>query len=320
MIRYEYFDSLIREEIVHPDKIFLKEQELARNFVQKSEMANNIFSCPFCKAHREELLFEKWGLKYAFCPSEWSVTLASLPEQEVIESYFRDSKLAQFRASKGYQDVVTKKRRDLWESLIGWIGGRVSRYIGNKKYNVADWGSKSVGWVETLQTANFVDNLCVIEPLPPIGYSEEKDEGVEIISLIDVIQRQTGPVELLSKIWKKLSPGGLLILTCRSGSGFDILTLRENSDSIFPLDHICLPSPGGIENVLGEVGFEILELTTPGMLDVKYVQTSPKGIPKEQYLQRYIFAQGDERLLERLQGFLQRNNLSSHLRCVARKK
>ena len=135
-----------------------------------------------------------------------------------------------------------------------------------------------------------------------------------------MIQRAVRPQELLERISQKLRLGGLLIVSCRAGSGFDILTLREASESIFPLDHILLPSPKGIQVLLVQAGFDVLELTTPGLLDMKYVKRAKENIPKDQYFQRYIVEHGDEFFLERMQGFLQRNNLSSHLRCVARKK
>ena len=69
--------------------------------------------------------------------------------------------------------------------------------------------------------------------------------------------------------------------------------------------------------LLRQAGFEMLELTTPGLMDMKYIQNLKHKIPSDQYFLRYIMETGDELLLERMQGFLQRNNLSSHLRCVA---
>jgi SAM-dependent methyltransferase len=208
----------------------------------------------------------------------------------------------------------------LWESQIGWIEGRVSRYLGNKKYKVVDWGSRAVGWLEILQTSSFVHELSVREPLPPVTESMGFDGRAEIVLLIDVLQREIHPQKLLEKVAQILKPGGLLIAACRSGSGFDVLTLRESSESIFPLDHILLPSPKGMGLLFAQAGLDMLELTTPGLLDMQYVQNAGERIPNDQYFLRYILEQGDTLLLERMQGFLQRNNLSSHLRCVARRK
>ncbi len=319
MIRYEFTDISIREEDIHPDFIFNKERDLARDFTANIKKSKHIQPCPICKAPRDEILFQKWGFYYAICLKSWSVSLASLPDEQVIQNYYFNSEISRLRASEEYQDMVSQKRKNLWESQLGWIESRVSRHLGNNKYTVIEWGGKSLGWIDLLSSAGFVHNLSVKESLPPIIESINIDEQHDIICLIDVLQREACPQKLLDRIYRTLKPGGLLIVSCRAGSGFDVLTLREKSDNIFPLDHIFLPSPKGINCLLEQAGFYVLELTTPGLLDLKYVKNIDHNIPKDQYFQRYIMSQKDDSLLERMQGFLQRNNLSSHLRCVARK-
>jgi len=320
LIRYEFIDTAIREEDIHPDFIFGKERDLAMAFVVDLKLSQEIQPCLACGTPREEILFEKWGFQYAICPNTWSLSLTTLPEKQKIQNYFYLSDLSRFRASSDYQNVVSKKRKDLWERQLGWIEGRISRYLGNEKYTVIDWGGKFVGWIEFLDTASFVEQLFIQDSLPPINNETEKNDPVDIICLIDALQRETNPHNLLQRIADKLKPGGLLIASCRAGSGFDIVTLRENSESVFPLDHIFLPSPQGMQLLVEQAGFEVMELTTPGLMDMKYIQNAHDKIPIDQYFLRYIMKNGDELLLERMQGFLQRNNLSSHLRCVARRK
>jgi hypothetical protein len=75
-----------------------------------------------------------------------------------------------------------------------------------------------------------------------------------------------------------------------------------------------------MEILLDEAGFDVLEITTPGLFDMKYIQKAKAHIPKDQYFARYIADLGDDLILERMQGFLQRNNLSSHVRCVAKRR
>jgi len=232
---------------------------------------------------------------------------------------FHSSRKRRFRASEEYQTLLAQKRKNLWRGQIEWIAGRVSRYLGNDKYNVIDWGAKSVGWVQLLNTSSFIECLSIFEPLPPLNQSTDTLEEADIVCLIDVLQREADPLNLLQKVAGRIKPGGLLIASCRSGSGFDVLTLRDESDSIFPFDHIFLPSPKGMELLLEQTGLEVLELCTPGLLDMNYVKNSTQHIPKDQYFQRYLVEHADESVLERMQSFLQRNNLSSHLRFVAKK-
>jgi len=320
VVRYEYVDTSVDEEHFHPERIVELEHNLAREFLSVIDHQESIDPCPISGIARDEILFTKWNWSYVLSEDTWSVSLSSMPSKEIINDYNNHSKLANLRASREYQETVLKNRREIWENQVEWIKGRIDRYLGVKKYQLIDWGSRYTGWLEFLKPASFIDNLFIHEPLAPIKESVLNSNDADIVLLIDVLQREVDPANLLQKISDITKEDGLLIIFCRAGSGFDILTLRENSESIFPLDHIILPSPKGIELLLDNNGYEVLEITTPGLLDMKILEKYSHQIPKDQYISRYILQQNDELLIERMQGFLQRNNLSSHMRCVAKKK
>ena len=318
MIRYEVFAPSVQVDDLHHEAVYQRELGLAKAFVSKLPRPLNVDSCPFCGLERHEILFEKWGRRYALCPETWSLSIGALPDDETLRAYFFDSDLARYRATVHYQQTFTQLRQDLWISQVDWIEGRVRRYLGMETYRLLDWGPRMRGWVDCLSRAPFASSYVVVEPLPPV-HAEGKAENGDIALLFDVVQRCPRPKELLAGVFDALRPGGVLLLTCRSGSGFDILTLAGESESIFPLDHICLPSPHGMAKVLEQTGFQILELTTPGLLDVQLVRHAGERIPANQYFQRYVTSLSDDKTLERLQAFLQQNNLSSHLRVVARR-
>lgn len=319
MVRYEFADETVTEKSLHPEDIYTREQELAYNFVHKIKKQETKAQCPVCDQALDEVLFEKWGYAYYLCPNDWSLSLCPGPGAEIHKKYFFDSEIARFRSSKAYQDQISQNRRDLWENLVVWIESRITRYLGTGKYDFLEWGPKNVGWLEALQTASCLENIHVKYPLPPVNDKDQNADKAHVVCLVDVLQKETSPQSLLQEVYNNLDDEGLLIITCRSGSGFDVLTLRGASKSIFPLDHIFLPSPQGLRNLLQTNGFEVLEVTTPGMLDVSYVASAENDIPTDQHFQRYLMKIADQGLYDRLQGFLQRNNLSSHLRCVARK-
>jgi hypothetical protein len=74
--------------------------------------------------------------------------------------------------------------------------------------------------------------------------------------------------------------------------------------------------------LLARAGFEVLEASTPGQLDVQMVErisSNKKDVLLPRFL-RYFFAQRDVHVKQKLQKFIQENRLSSYLRVVARKK
>ncbi|MCP5304062.1 MAG: methyltransferase domain-containing protein [Chromatiaceae bacterium] len=318
MIRYQDMDPSVTQDSLHPHAVFHEELVLARHFTEHATQPGGLDPCPVSGQVRYEIFFEKWGRAYAFCPQTWSLALASLPSRADLQDYFHTSDLSRLRCTTAYQTQLTARRHQLWRHLADWVEGRVQRYLRKDAVDLIDWGSKASGWSEMLGRAGWVRRLSVVDPLPPV---QERDDGgdADLVCLFDVIQRSAEPARLLGEVARRMRPGGLLLASCRSGTGFDVLTLGGASNSIFPFDHVCLPSPEGMRGLLQQSGLELLELTTPGMLDIQLVRAAEQELPRDRYFQRYLLEHGGPEMDERFQLFLQQNNLSSHLRVVARK-
>ena len=249
------------------------------------ELGDSVADCPMSGESRDKLFFRKWNQGYSYCPRTWNLSLAQLPDEQTRRDYFWGSELADFRASEEYQKARENARKDLWSHQLDWIGGRLARYGVKENAGLLDWGGRASGWLETLSTLRQVSEVGAIETLAPL---QEKvlSADCEVITMIDVLQREANPASLLKRAYQKLKPGGILLLTCRNGAGFDIMTMRDFSRTIFPLDHICLPSPQGLNSLLMGSGFEILELGTPGLFDVELVKRDKDLLPKDQFFQR----------------------------------
>ena len=111
-----------------------------------------------------------------------------------------------------------------------------------------------------------------------------------------------------------------MILNARAGSGFDILTLRENNREIYPYEHILLPSVRGLTQLLQRNGYEVLEVTTPGVMDLKYVMESKERLGDRETFVRYFLEEASPLMLQEFQRFLQKGCLSSFICIIARKE
>lgn len=309
-------DSRIFLDSLHPKDIYSEELRLAKEFVMGHPCSGGLDPCPISNEKRHDILFSKWGQQYAFSPTDWNLSLASTPDPQTLHSYFYASPLARFRATPHYQTMATERRQPLWCRLRQWLETRIQTYIPGKTVSLADWGTKFTGWAEYLAESASINRFSVCEPLPPVQPADQ-DDAYDVILLQDALQRAQNPAALLAKTRERLKNGGILIVTCRSGTGFDILSLRENSASIFPYDHICLPSPKGLESILRASGYEILESSTPGLLDMQLIREG--RLPADQLFQRYLrdaLSPDDD---DKIQAFLGTMKLSSHLRVIARK-
>jgi len=117
-----------------------------------------------------------------------------------------------------------------------------------------------------------------------------------------------------------MRPGGLLFIGTRNGAGMDILTLKGENDTIYPYEHVTLLSPEGLGVLAENSGFEILETSTPGLLDCEFVNDHINKNHSADLFFDYLFTHRGVHTRQSLQSFLQTNNLSSYLRAVLRKK
>ena len=110
-------------------------------------------------------------------------------------------------------------------------------------------------------------------------------------------------------------------MTCHLSSGLEVKVLGENSDIFVPMERINLLSFEGMNALIENVGeLEILEFSTPAVLDIPNLESKLKQTGGNTFF-KYIFdVRKDEKLLESFQDFLQLNRLGSYGRLVLRKK
>lgn len=317
MLRLTHHTTTITPADLHPKTVFDEERRLAREFVMGHPCLGQMTPCPLSGLQRQEVLFSKWGQQYALCPRDWNLSLASMPPEDVVHEYFYTSELAEYRASDAYQRMADRLRLPLWQKQSEWLESVLLKYMGDSPVSMIDWGTKFDGWIQLLKQSPRISRVFIHDCLPPVKECISEEEQ-DVITLRDAFQRTINPQQLILNVKTRLRSGGLLVISCRSGSGFDILSLRENSDSIFPFDHICLPSPTGMAVFLEKHGFAVLELTTPGQLDMQILRDGT--LPSDQLFQRYLKEAVSPDHDDDIQAFLQEMKLSSHVRVVARKR
>jgi 2-polyprenyl-3-methyl-5-hydroxy-6-metoxy-1,4-benzoquinol methylase len=146
-------------------------------------------------------------------------------------------------------------------------------------------------------------------------------ERFSVVAAFEVIEHLFSPRDFLQSVHRMLSPGGLLILTCPNGRGFDIEALGNLSDSV-DYDHLNYFSPRSLGRLLVDCDFQVLDEATPGRLDAELVRKKALSgefdLSGQPFLQHVLIDDWD-RLGGAFQKFLADNGLSSHLWIVARK-
>jgi SAM-dependent methyltransferase len=139
----------------------------------------------------------------------------------------------------------------------------------------------------------------------------------DFCSCFEVLEHVFSPLDFLREIAAVCQQGGLVFTNTLGCEGLDIQVMWEKHRNVYPVNHINILSLRGFEILFGRAGFRQIRVTTPGRLDLDIVrgQMAPQEIPR---FLRTVYARGDA-LVAKLQEFLARNQLSSHVWVVAEK-
>lgn len=316
---YDYLEySPDRSSLQNPEH-FKQELQIARTIVDEmSALCSKAEPrCNVCRSTNAELFFEKWGINYYRCRDCESIFVSM--EEAALEQYKTDRRLIEFRTADEYQKEAGERRDIAWDEILDWVSYRTFRYKGmNTELTISDYGNRYRELVSRIHNSSLCKNYTLKESILENSKQNDAHEKADIVLCLDKIQQAVNPVGELCRVNADLKTDGLLFLSTRMGTGFDILTLKDHAQ-IFPYEHVLLPSGKGLEILLNQAGFQVLEYSTPGQMDVGYVRSKAEYIDESNYFIRSLMKNGDKAAMGEFQRFLQKSGMSSHAHIVAKK-
>ena len=316
---------------VHPSGLYrrLVDVSVASSKELLSQQGRFIeMKCPACASPERELAFEKHGYTYWSCQVCATLYVSPRPSGPLLDWYLLDSPAAAFRRGDEYHRAMDRRVKELAGHRAEWVSGLCERVRAEGERPLVDIETRFPTYLEELSRRQ-IGPIVAVKPLcslPDIltettvnDLTNLKGANARLVTLFDSLEHQPIPFDLIVAAHEVLGPGGTLVVTTRSASGFDIQILWEQCTTIFPLEHTNLLSVEGMRALLTRAGFEILEMSTPGQLDVQMIERALQERPdaKVPRFLQYFFKHRDRFAKRRLQQFLQQNLLSSHLRVVA---
>lgn len=317
---YQYTESSYLKYTMQNKLYREKETAIARNYVASHRLRRDLHDvCPICGEKAGRHFYTKWSVDYLRCSACKSIF--AVCDEEIVRGYQEHHELQEFRIDSGYQRQISENREKLWKSFLEWVEVRAYRFIGrNRGLNILDVGNRFRGYSEMIAQSP----LCGVYDLRRSILGEDTwkvSAGMaDIVFYLDRMQQDMNPKEVLHGMREYLKKDGLLFLSTRAGSGFDILTLKEHNRKIYPYEHILLPSRRGLVGLLEKCGYEVVEITTPGVMDVQYVAESMETLDDREEFVRYMLEETGDNLLQEFQRFLQKSGLSSFVCIIARRK
>lgn len=322
----------IKESSIRPKRITAHFVELlkadVRQFLKRRPKLVNV-ACPGCHGKKSDFAFEKLGMKYQSCRACLSVYMSPRPSPDTFEKFYRESKAIRFWNSKFMKDTNYERDMHIYLPRVDWLSMVVRRNFADKvtygdvqpKYGPL---LKRVADLKMFRALFGLDaGALSASALETLGYEPLGPGGtVDVISAFEVIERVYDTKAFVNSLNARIKNNGLLFLTTRAGSGFDLQALWENHENVLPFIHVNMLSVEGMEHLLRTAGYEILEMSTPGRLDVELVRQTCEAHP-DTVLSRfvsYLIKHRSREAHNSFQEFLQQYRLSSHMRLVALKK
>lgn len=325
----------MKEEDIRPRAIFDEYLRLAATDtrVYFEGAAKKAIPCPACgQKGRPE--FEKEGFCYEECPGCQTLFVSPRPEARSFEQYYRESPSSRFWATTFYKDTAEARREKLWKPKARAIAKILERFAGSPRVPLVDIGGgyglfaeemeKVTGlkpWI--LEPAPHLATACREKGFPVVEKFLEKavpadlPPGSKAFVSFELFEHLHDPFLFLDRLRGLMASGDLFMFTTLSGTGLDIRSLWEFSKSASPPHHLNLLNPRSIPLLLARSGFEPLEVTTPGKLDISILDNNREKI-RDRFWKTFLEV-ATEREKETMQDCIASLRMSSHMWVVCRK-
>jgi len=263
------------------------------------------------------------GLPYSRCPATGSLFLSELPDPAEWATLL--SHVCGYRRSpEGFhRELAQSRAENVYVPKLEWIQ-QTLQLQGLSRPKVLEAATPPSDLAPLLLQSGLFSDVESADEMD-LAHSANAREtnglgSVEAAVLLESLDRVDDPVALLNAVEGRLAPGGLLFVTALVCSGFDAEALGWKNLYLYPPDRTNFFSLGGLRLLLERAGFSLIEVSTPGVLDLEIFEAHLRMDPDlslSPFEKRIL--ESDPETRRAFQSFLQERGLSSFARIVAKK-
>jgi len=334
-----YTHKSFNEEEIRPSKLMDDKEQYVisdRNFLLSQKDRWVFVTCPACGSPDSIFFGNKNSFEYVECTKCCTVYTNPRPSQELLHQFYATSQNYAYWNKHIFPATDSIRRERIFRPRAHLL----ENYL--KKYHYSGGVFMEVGaafgsFCQELAALNLFEQIIALEPTPDLaetcrrkGFNviqapiEEIDKiGIaDVIAAFEVLEHLFAPSAFIGQCSRLLKPNGILYLSCPNVKGFDISTLRMLSNT-FDHEHINYFHPASLSLLLETHGFEVLDVATPGCLDAeitrKYALQSTLDLSAQPFLSQVLVDRWEE-LGQKFQTFLAKNQMSSHMIVICKKK
>jgi SAM-dependent methyltransferase len=326
----------MKENEIRKAKTFNRYLEIVKKDVESFLNFHDFvqIQCPACEGMDYLFEFKKDGFSYVSCKKCSTLFVNPRPPFKALKEFYSKSRSTNFWINEFFKPVAEIRRAKIFRPQAEYISKVLE---GNNHHVVGDIGAGFGLFLEELRKIKPDNHYVAIEPslemadicakkglevkCTSLEDINDNKEDFDLLTAFELVEHLFDPVLFFKKVYSLLKFKGYFFLTTLNSKGFDILLLWEKSKSIMPPHHLNFFNLMSIRLLLERLGFEIIELATPGRLDWDIVEGMIKNENvKLDRIWELLAYEGSEESKKNLQNWISESNLSSHMSVFACKK
>jgi hypothetical protein len=277
--------SELKKKEIQPQLLLEKYLDLLKEDIRKlllDEYLQEAY-CPVIGEREVKESFMKMGMQYKISQTFESIYLSQRPTMDGLKSFYRKSSARKFWLTELWPQTQAVREEKIILPQLEWAQNFISQYLREGKLRIAEFLPSNWCYYQSARKVwpeakyQLVDHL--FDPAITKGevstadlYYNTSSNILDTALLFETLDRAVSPNEVLKKVKNMLKPGGLCFITCLLSSGFEVKVLGQDSEIFVPPERMNLLSFEGMNTLIDKVdGFEILEFSTPGVLDIANV-------------------------------------------------
>lgn len=325
-IRPSEFLSLQAEAIEKDINVLLKEKDAWEHV-----------HCPACDRNDFEPFGEKKSVGYVRCCHCRTIAVNPRPSEKLLQKMYSDSKVYELWNTHIFPASDAARREGIYHPRADLLIEYCRKYGISEGASFLEVGAGFGSFCDVIQQKKYFGAITAVEPTPQLAEACRKlglnvindfaenaigQNKCDLFCAFEVIEHIYNPFHFLKNAYDSLSDGGLIVLSCPNPEGFDATVLGLKL-SMYDHEHLNYFNPESIAILLELVGFQVLDVVTPGKLDVDMVRNAvldgAMNMDDNPFL-RQLVVDSDETTREDFQVFLAKHKMSSHMMSFARKK
>lgn len=326
--------SGFRERIIRPEEMRDYCTRLMNCDIQrlmKQPLTNH--SCPLCGANSHTPVFRKGRFAYVHCIACDLLYVRNRPARKALAAYYNESEGIRYWNQQIYPLVEQGRMKHLYAPRAAYIMKLTKQYLPAAT-TVIELGAGQGAVCRMLKQSGLYRRVIGVD-FSTARSRTMRESGIEhytqnlekiefafkadLICAFEVVEHLYSLRDTLLRIRRHLKRNGMIVLSTPNYRGFEMTVLGKHSDSYYAPTHLNYFSPAAMSRYLHDAGFRIVDMSTPGELDVEICRkwlrrNSSKKVSKGW---RQAIARMDETAGRDVQQFLRENMLSSHLRVAA---